>query len=146
VQDLERYLLETRIRDFDNGQTRRLAGVDADFGRCTPAMLASAQEHVREHFSAVGLTERFEESLVLFARVLRWPLDMYFESQLVSPRRVQRSELSAEVLEVLTERNGLDIALYDWASARFEDQIEREGPGFADDLAALEELRTGIAR
>ncbi len=144
VRDLERYLVEAQIRDFDNGQTRRLSGVDAEFGRCTPAMLAGAQQHVREHFSAVGLTERFEESLVLFGRVLSWPLDFYFSPQQVDSRRASRSELSADVLEVLAERNRLDVALYDWASARFDDQIEGEGPGFADDLAALEELKTGV--
>ena len=93
VQDLERYLLEAQIRDFDNGQTRRLSGVDAEFGRCTPAMLASAKEHVREHFSAVGLTERFEESLVLFGRVLSWPLDFYFSPQQVD--RVGRRDPSS---------------------------------------------------
>jgi hypothetical protein len=141
VPDLDQYLLEAEIRDLDNGQTRRLSGVDAEFGRCAPAMLESAQEHVREHFSAVGLTERFEESLVLFARALRWPLDMYFSPQLVDPRRASRSDLSAETLEAITERNRLDIALYDWAAARFDEQIEAEGPGFADDVAALEELQ-----
>jgi hypothetical protein len=144
VQDLERYLLEAQIPDLDNGQTRRLSGVDAAFGRCTPAMLASAQEHVRAHFSAVGLTERFEESLVLFARVLGWPLDLYFTPQQVDSRRASRAELSADVREMLAERNHLDVALYDWASAGFEDRVEREGPGFADDVAALEELRAGV--
>ncbi len=125
VEDLERYLLETPLRDLDNGQTRRLSGIDAEFGCCTPAMLASAQKHVAEQFAAVGLTERFEETLMLFGHVLRWPTGFYFDPQQVDPRPESRTKLSADVLKAVSKRNRLDVALYEWASARFAEQIGR---------------------
>jgi len=54
----------------DNGITRFLSGISADFGCCTKEMMDLALENVREHFLLVGTMERYAESVaVLEARL-----------------------------------------------------------------------------
>jgi hypothetical protein len=55
-----------------NEQVRRIAGVPPEKGPCTEATLEKALEHLRTDFAVSGLTERFDESLILMKRRLGW--------------------------------------------------------------------------
>jgi Galactose-3-O-sulfotransferase len=140
--DLDEYLFATRRTEFDNDQTRRIAGHEPRFGDCTRSLLDKAKENLHDHFSVIGLTERFNESLVLFARVLGWNLgDVYYLPRLVNPRKPPRDALSSRVLELIYERNELDIKLYAHVSAMFEGLLETCGSDFEDDVSTLESMR-----
>jgi Galactose-3-O-sulfotransferase len=143
VDRIEDYLLGTQRIEFDNDQTRRIAGVEPEFGGCTPAMLATAKQNLAEHFAAVGLTERFDQSLVLFSRALDWTFadDVYYLPRLVNPQRPQTSSLSPDVVDAVAERNSLDVALYEYAQVLFDEHVERYGAGFEDEVAALASKR-----
>src|SRR5438128_6341679 len=54
--------------ELDNGQVRRISGMKAPFGQCTAEMLAKAKQNIERYFSFVGLTDYFDESLLLLKR------------------------------------------------------------------------------
>ncbi|MCP4066671.1 MAG: sulfotransferase family protein, partial [Phycisphaeraceae bacterium] len=59
---LEEILEARSLPELDNGQVRRLAGVQPDAGPTDRSHLDLAIQNVDEEFTAVGFTERFDES------------------------------------------------------------------------------------
>lgn len=105
--------------EMDNGQTRRLAGeMNVPCGRVTREMLERAKSNLAT-FAAVGLTERFDESLALLVRVFGWASHAYV-AQNVGANRPRRSALDPETIQVLERSNYLDLELYRYATALFE--------------------------
>ena len=130
--DLTSYIESGLSLEMDNSQTRALAGdTTAPFGGCTPAMLELAQQHL-ERFAVAGVTERFDESLVAMIRAFGWRRVRYVTTN-VDPGRGARAPLTGDELDLVRERNSLDLALYDWVAERFEREIVAS-PGFAEDL------------
>jgi sulfotransferase famil protein len=105
--------------EMDNGQTRRLAGaMSLPIGRVTEATLARAKTNL-SRFAVVGLTERFEESLVLLQRAFKWRLDR-LPARNVGSNRPRRTEVGAEALKAIEDRNRFDLELYGFACELFE--------------------------
>ena len=142
---IEDFLLDTRRVEFDNDQTRRIAGAEPPFGECTPELLATAKAHL-DDFLLVGLTERFDETLALFRLALEWTLgDFYYPPRLVNPERPPSSALSDEVIAAIRERERFDVELYDHASKLFAERLARE-ESLDDELAALADNREAYTR
>ena len=110
----------------ENGQTRQLAPVPG--GDPGPDDLARAVDHVRECV-ALGLTERFDESLWLMRRILGWRAP-YYRSRNVTPSEQTRSGPSEGALELIRAKNSLDLQLYDEARSRFAELVVAQGESF----------------
>jgi hypothetical protein len=135
--DLVSYVRSGISLEMDNSQVRAYAGdTTTPFGGCTPEMLETAKRNL-ETFAVVGLTERFDESLVLMQRAFRWDRIRYVSVN-VDPGRDRRDMPSDEDLAFVREQNALDLELYAWAATRFEGTVE-ESPGFGDSLRRFEE-------
>jgi hypothetical protein len=118
--------------ETDNSQTRAVAGdTSTPFGGCGSEMLERAKTNIEERFSVVGLTERFDESLLLLRRAFGWRNVRYVSTN-VAPDH-GRSRPPPETVELIRERNRLDLELYAWAARRFDARIA-EVPGFDRDL------------
>lgn len=123
---LERFVSERRYR-FDNEQTRRIAGgltTDRNSVDCTPELLEVAKRHLRERFAVVGVTERFEETLLLLGKVLGL-------SHLASPRlnvsdRPRRDEVPKEAIERIEALTVYDSELHRFAEALLEERLASE--------------------
>jgi hypothetical protein len=76
----------------------------------------------------VGITERFDESLVLLQRAFGWRRVNYVSAN-VAPGK--RPEPSARALELIAEHNRLDDELYRWVGERFDAAIAGD-PLFAE--------------
>jgi hypothetical protein len=110
------------IVEMDNGQTRRLAGeMNLPCGRVTPAMLEHAISRLTR-FAVVGLTERFDESLVLLQRAFGWRVRPP-SAQNVGENRPPRIDVSEEALETIERCNRFDRELYRFASDLFETRV-----------------------
>jgi Galactose-3-O-sulfotransferase len=132
--DLTAYVRSGISLEMDNSQTRALAGdTTTPFGACTPQMLAQAKENLDAAFAVVGLTERFDESLVLMQRAFGWRRVRYVSVN-VDPGRGRRDALTDDELALLREHNALDLALYAWATERFQ-RTTAAWAGFDDALA-----------
>jgi hypothetical protein len=119
--------------EMDNSQTRAIAGdLSTPYGECTDAMLERAKRNLDESFSVAGLTERFEETLVLLQKRFGWSHLHYVRAN-VAPQGPSE-EISGEAKDLIDEHNRLDNALYAHVNERFEDAL-RSYPSFEHDLA-----------
>jgi hypothetical protein len=134
------------LRDFiesrqdtlvDNCQTRLLAGLETGyeigFGQCTTEMLESAKRNLEEYFAVVGLTEEFDATLILLKKAFGWRKLAYVR-QNVTPDRLKKSEISQVTLDAIAKVNLLDIELFRYARALFEEQVRRQGASFAQEV------------
>jgi hypothetical protein len=130
----------TRPR-IHNLQTRLLGRVEPDEA-ITRAMLAAAKHNLEQHFAVVGLTERFDESILLMRRALGWKRWPFYERRNVTPRSAGSAPLSDDVLALIREHNALDIELYEWVARRFDDAVRVAGPRLQADLLAFQALNS----
>ena len=126
---LEEILEAGSLPELDNGQVRRLAGVQPDAGPTTRSHLELAIRNVDEVFTAVGFTERFDESFQLLRTELGWPRRGYMPWNL-APRTGGGSSTPPDLLALIAERNAFDVELHDHARQRFDARIARLGPAF----------------
>jgi hypothetical protein len=80
-------------------------------------------------FEAVGITEQFDESLLLFAKRFGWRRPWYRRVN-ANPNPTADDELPAGLIERIASDNALDIELYRWARARFDAEIAGQGQAF----------------
>ena len=135
--DLASYVRSGISLEMDNSQTRAFAGdTTTAFGACTPQMLARAKEHLDAAFAVVGITERFDESLVLLQRAFGWRRVRYVSVN-VDPDRARRDALTDDELSLLRAHNALDLELYEWAEERFA-RTKAAWAGFDEALAGFQ--------
>jgi len=121
--------LNWQLEDFvrnsprDNVQTKMVAGARYE-EPCTPEIFAQAKHNLRNHFSVVGLSERFEDSLALMKIRYGWKLDSY-NSFNITRSRPRKRELPQAILDLIADKNSFDIALYQLASELFQKSVEQ---------------------
>jgi hypothetical protein len=130
----------------DNVQTRIVAGVGGDIpvGECTRDHLEQAKRNLQDHFSVVGLTEYFNESITLMKRQLGWGYPMY-KTRNKTSNRPSRREVSTETKHVIREHNTLDVELHQFVRERFVAQLQEQPDSFFRDLQMLDALNTFYA-
>jgi hypothetical protein len=119
--------------DVFNGQTRLIAGrSDAD---PDSTALVRAKEHLRD-MAAVGIVEKFDESVMLFRERLDWMVPFYTKRN-VAPQRSDTEKLSPDVRELIESMNRLDIDLYRDALCLFDERISTAGTLFGARVVAF---------
>jgi hypothetical protein len=136
---LDEFAASPPFREADNDQVRRIAGADPEIGGCTRAMLEAAKQNLRRHFAVVGVTERFDETLVLLNRRLGWTKEVASYPRNVNPARRPADSLPPATIDALRARNALDAELHRFAGEWMDEAIAAEGPAFHDDLARYRE-------
>lgn len=119
---------------MDNGQTRMVAGrlYDIPFGQCDREVLETAKRNLQEHFAFVGLTERFDEALLLMKYAFRWR-NLYYTRRNISPKK-DKKPLSDTTLAALEQVNQWDMALYVFAEKLLDQKIAALEPAFRRNL------------
>ena len=103
-----------------NLQCSLIAGIKND-GTCDERTLDKAKKNLADSFSAVGICERFEESLVLFAEIFGWQVPFY-ENRKVSKNR---SRVEPAAVAMIREHNRLDLELYEFGKQLFEESLRK---------------------
>lgn len=101
--------------ELRNGMTRFIAAEN-------PPSLEKAKRHLRKHFAVVGLTERFDDSVQLMARLLGWKHTAYANLN-VTRNRPALSEIPARTRKAIEAINNKDMELYEWVRKHFEEQL-----------------------
>jgi len=99
-------------------------------------LLEQAKANLESNVTAFGLTERFDESLLLFNRALGWQVRGYVR-QNVTKNRPTQDAIADRDLAVIRAHKGVDQELYDFAKSLFEQRIAAQPPGFAQELTSL---------
>jgi hypothetical protein len=81
---------------------------------------------------AFGLTERFDETVLLFAKELGWNHLLFG----VANRSGEKVPVTPGILDACRPLIEQDVLLYQHASKVFDERIEAEGPRFRDAVAA----------
>ena len=98
---------------------------------------------IDNEFQFIIISELFEESMVYMKRILGWTTkDVLFMDQ-------NKSSLKPNPRKIITESDNkllsnflyLDIALYDFAMKRFDEQIKKEGKDFQDELEHFKDIK-----
>lgn len=131
---LDDYLAEPR---FSNLMVRRIAGAED---------LSEARRALAEDFAFVGLTERFDESLVLMKHTLGLDdLQLAYRSKNAghAPRSERKSYLEdPKIRQRVVENNALDLELYAFVRDKLYPRFREGYPGdLAADTARLGEAR-----
>lgn len=118
-------------RIVNNGQTRLLGSDVLDEARpADDAMFERAIAFLDRPDVVVGVQERFDESLLVMVDAMGWGLPA-FKRENVSRTRPAVEELAPETVQLIRDRNALDIALHEHARRRLEQALDampdREG-------------------
>jgi len=97
-----------------------------EYGAVPRTALDAAKDNLKQKFIAVGLLERFDETVLLFAKALNWR-NLYYQKQNITRHKLQSSEIPSKVLDTIREYNSLDIELYDFAASMFETMLSQHG-------------------
>ena len=111
---------------MNNGHCRFLNG-DLDeykFNQCDDILLEQVKENIRKNFLWLGLTERFDESILVLSILLGWKSPPYYIRENVSKNRKSRDSISKEEISVIEEYNSLDMNLYSFANEMLDKQIQ----------------------
>lgn|GEM_PF-729476 len=137
VTSLEEYVESSALSPlFHNGQCRLLGSdvaapvVPADRETLRRATAVLARPDV-----LVGFQDRFEESLALFRRSLGWGYPAY-RNENVATTRPALGDLPPSTVELIRDRNALDVELYEHARIRFGADLAAAGD-LSDELDLL---------
>jgi hypothetical protein len=92
------------------------------------------------HFAVVGLTERFDESLILLKRTLGWQQWPFYVPANVTQKRPQRQHLDTKTTHLIRAANQLDLDLYHFAQAQFEARLQQQDGSFQKELETFQRL------
>lgn len=130
--DLAAYVESGLGLDPHNYQTRVMAGLpehDATWETTADVLkrglpesvLELAQHNIENHVPYIGVTERFDEFLLLLKLTFNWPLERILYKRINETRnRPAMKDIPTETVELITARNSLDLRLYEFARKRFD--------------------------
>lgn len=133
--DPAEFLRHDSIRNF---QVRKIAGKED---------LTLAKDILREHFLLAGTVHQFDEFLVLLAKKLCLPLEMFTYSERNVASSTAHQELPGDFTERLRERNELDRQLCEWIESDLWPEQIAEYPGnFTADLEQFQSLQKATSQ
>lgn len=98
--------------------------------------IATFLQHVDKVFDLVLIADRFDESMVLLKRRLRWTLKDVLYMKLNKRRKENRQQVQVPALlkARFQEFDQFDVALYDYFSEQFNLTVLGEGPEFQEEV------------
>ncbi|MBF2078881.1 MAG: sulfotransferase family 2 domain-containing protein [Synechococcales cyanobacterium T60_A2020_003] len=117
--------------EIENAQSLRFTGHlrqrSLGFSKYDPEeTLAGAKAILRDRMSVFGLTEQYTKFLIMLQRLLKWQ-DIYYVRQNISRQKTSRDSIDPAVMQIIQERNAIDIALYTYAKELFEERCSELG-------------------
>lgn len=107
------------------------------------SVVKNAIKTLDQDFDMVLLMEHFDESLILLRRQLCWKIDdvVYFKLNERLSKNRQIKPMSNDTIMKIEKWNDADIKLYKYFKDRFWKEVEKQGPGFFDDVNELKRKR-----
>jgi len=118
---LKEYALSNLSVEMDNAQTRQISGTDVPINKIDDKILDIAKQNINNYFE-IGITERFDESLILLKETFKWRLPLIYYRENVSKGK-QKVEIDEETIEAIKQRNKYDIELYNWCLLLFNKRL-----------------------
>lgn len=100
--------------DINNAQTRMIAGINAP----PELMLERALQNIQRHFAAVLITERFDQSVVIFKHLYQVKRVRYLKSNQADNRELP--DIDAKTEHAIRAHNAADFELYEKLIKKFD--------------------------
>ena len=142
AKSVEEFVVRRETPHVDNDQVRLLSGCT---GSPDAQAVETAKQHLHHDFCCVGITERFEETVVMMAQRLGWRKPVFFVSSKRNRRRPRIDDLSSHARRVIERHNEHDLALYEYAARRFDAACREPDQNFNLAMARLRR-RNRLAR
>lgn len=128
-----------------NGMTKNLSGIvlqsqlfhgePSQKFDCDEVSLEIARQNLQERFKFIGISERFDESLLLLRKTLGWKIPLFDKSNTSKkPNRLDR-----DILRLIENYNELDLQLYEFANKMFAEAIENQDLSFAREVKEFQQ-------
>lgn len=118
IVSLKDYISLNSYSELTNGQVRDISGLSSNDDHA----LNVALKNINSNFQFVGLTEYFDESLIIFQKQLNWKNIIYIK-QNVSTNKPLKENIPEEILETIRQNNQLDLILYESVKQKFLDYL-----------------------
>ncbi|MBK7667413.1 MAG: sulfotransferase family 2 domain-containing protein [Sphingobacteriaceae bacterium] len=121
---LKDFLKQGIVKNFDNLMTRYLSGnINKDYLKINNEDLELAIKNFDANFNIFGLTEKFDESLVLLSDYMNWPPLLYVREN-KSSFKINPEEFDEETESLIQACNQFDDVLFKHAKAKFDKLLE----------------------
>jgi len=117
--DLYDFVTQVESHDLNNCQVRWISGIDDK----EEFMLEKALENIENHFSFVGITELYNESLIALQKKYNWSMP-YYEVKNKTKNRKEKKEIDQKTIDAINHYNNADIQLYKIIYDRFLKQLD----------------------
>ncbi|MBE9102935.1 sulfotransferase family 2 domain-containing protein [Vacuolonema iberomarrocanum] len=146
---LQDFLEDETFLEADNYQVRQLAGIGwydgyVGYGACAQEHLTRAQENIKHHFLLAGITEKFDQSILLFRYLLGWSTPFYKRINVHSGNNSYNNsegkhiEIDSTIIKLVEERNQLDIELYRYVDRLLDEKVSKLGKTFEVELSEFQ--------
>lgn len=141
------YRIETNAMDV---QTAFISGYLPPPGKQPPFdplpedALVRAKDNLKKHFLVTGITQRFDESLLLMKRRLDWKSHIFYARQNTAPQVASYSDVPTELLERIVEHTRIDMELVCFAEELLDEAIAAEGDAFQEELRKLQRVNNTL--
>lgn len=123
---LKDFLKQGVLKNIDNMSVRFLAGkIDKPYLTINEEDLQLAIKNFDENFFIFGITEYFDESLVLLSDYMKWP-PLYYVRENKSKYKIDPKELDEETENLIKQCNRYDEVLYKHALTKFLKLLEKK--------------------
>lgn len=109
--------------EIEDGQSRMILGVSGEKLPLAEKDVHAVRERIMS-YATLCLTEEFDRSLVMLHRQLGWSKLPLYHSKNVSIKK--KPPVPEGVIEIIAERNNVDILVYEWAKSFFATQYAAE--------------------
>lgn len=135
-------LLTSKISiEFNNAQVRQLSG---ETGKCNEFTLEKAIENLEKFYPVFGLTERYDESLVLLSKYFNF-LPPYYV--LLNKGKNQNTfKVTEKIKQTIYETNQLDIKFYEYAVKKFQKLVDLQGSDFNNDVDKFKKINNFLRK
>lgn len=118
---LVEYAIGNYHKDLDNAIVRLYCSRDFPIDGCQDSDLESAKFHLKTKVDCFGVTERFDESLQMFKKVLGWAEIPVYVKINVSPE--DEIVIDNQIRNSIIEKNIFDYQLYQWVLEEFNNMM-----------------------
>jgi sulfotransferase famil protein len=142
---LEEFVKAGLSTEFDNIQTRQISGVEGvSYGKCTGKMLEIAKLNLVRHYTIAGLTERFDETVMLMKQHFGWNYPLYSRRN-VQKNKPGKDKIPESTVKLIEQTNALDVELYRFAKKKFERLLSEQDESFHKELNKLKKYNAWLA-
>jgi hypothetical protein len=112
-------------------------GVQPPFEPLPADALERAKKNLRDEFGLAGVTERFDETMLVLKKRMGWTRGVHYARRNTTSPRLSSRSVDARLVARIREHTPNDTALFAYANALLDQAVAEQGPSFADELAAL---------